>query len=307
MKIVVTIPAYNEEKTIASVIERVSAVLKKLKNKTAGSPASQSSPLVKSEIIVVDDGSTDKTAEIARKAGVTVYSQPKNYGLGEAFKTEVEQALKRNADIIVHTDADGQYVAEEIPLLLNKIKEGNDLVLGSRFKGRIEEMSLIKRIGNRLFSLVVSYITKMSVSDAQTGFRAFTRKVAEEAKITSTFTYTQDQIITASRKKFRIAEVPATFLKRNGESRLMKSPFDYGIRAGTNLIRLFRDYAPLTFFGSIGLAFVAVGVAVGSWLVYRFLTLGAIGKTPSLILTVLLIIIGLQFILFGFFADRKRK
>ncbi len=293
MKIVVTIPAYNEEKTIAPVVEKVSAVLKKINRK--------------SEIIVVDDGSTDRTAEIARKAGATVYSQPKNYGLGEAFKTEVEQALKSNADVIVHTDADGQYSAEEIPLLLRKIEEGNELVLGSRFRGRIDEMPFIKKLGNRLFSLIVSYIIKMRISDAQTGFRAFTRKVAEEVKITSTFTYTQDQIITASRKKFRIAEVPATFLKREGESRLMKSPFDYAIRGGLNLVRLFRDYAPLTFFGSIGTAFIIAGLATGSWLVYRFLTLGAIGKTPSLILTVLLIVVGLQFILFGFFADRKRK
>ncbi len=293
MKIVVTIPAYNEEKTIGSVVENVSASMKKIKHK--------------SEIIVVDDGSTDRTAEIARKAGAFVHSQPKNYGLGEAFKTEVEQALKRNADVIVHTDADGQYVAEEIPLLLRKIEEGNDLVLGSRFRGRIEEMPFIKKLGNRLFSFIVSYIIKMKISDAQTGFRAFTKKVAEEVKITSTFTYTQDQIITASRKKFRITEVPATFLKRNGESRLMKSPFDYAIRGGINLLRLFRDYAPLTFFGSIGMAFIITGVAIGSWLVYRFLTLGAIGKTPSLILTLLLIISGLQLILFGFFADRKRK
>ncbi len=293
MKIVVTIPAYNEEKTIASVVENVSAVLKKIKQKN--------------EIIVVDDGSTDMTADAARKAGAVVYSHPKNYGLGEAFKTEVEQALKRNADVIIHTDADGQYSAEEIPLLLRKIAEGNDLALGSRFRGRIEEMPFIKKLGNRLFSLIVSYIIKMRISDAQTGFRAFTRKVAEDVKITSTFTYTQDQIITASRKKFRIAEVPATFLKRNGESRLMKSPFDYAIRGGINLLRLFRDYAPLTFFGSIGLALIISGLSIGSWLVYRFITLGAIGKTPSLILTVLLIVVGLQFILFGFFADRKRK
>ena len=293
MKIVVTMPAYNEEKTIASVIRRIFTVTRELKHK--------------SEVIVIDDGSTDNTAKTARNAGATVYSHPKNYGLGEAFKTEIEKALERKADVIVHIDADGQYLPEEIPLLLEQIKKGADLVLGSRFRGRIDGMPRTKKLGNRIFSLIVSYITKMRITDAQTGFRAFTRRVAEETKITSKFTYTPDQIIITNRKKFKIIEVPATFLKRNGKSRLMKSPLDYGIRGGTNLIRLFRDYAPITFFGSIGLAFIAVGLMLGSWLLYRLLTLGAIGKTPSIILTVLLTIVGLQFILFGFYADSRRK
>ncbi|MAG15588.1 glycosyl transferase family 2 [Candidatus Woesearchaeota archaeon] len=293
MKLVVTIPAYNEEKTIASIIKRIFTVAKKLKHK--------------SEVIVVNDGSTDRTAEVAKKAGATVYSHPKNYGLGTTFKTELEKALERKADVIVHIDADGQYLPEEIPLLLKKLEEGADLALGSRFKGKIEGMPLIKRFGNRIFSLIVSYITKMPVSDAQTGFRAFTKKLAEEANITSSFTYTQDQIITISKKKFKIVEVPVTFLKREGKSRLMKSPLDYGIRGGANLVRLFRDYAPITFFGSIGMVFITAGLAIGSWLLYRFLTLGAIGKTPSLILTVLLIVIGLQFILFGFYADSRKR
>jgi len=227
--------------------------------------------------------------------------------LAETFKTEIDKALEKKADVIVHIDADGQYVAGEIPLLLKKIDEGADLVLGSRFKGKIESMSPIKRFGNRIFSLIVTYIIKMPISDTQTGFRAFTRRVAEEAKITSTFTYTQDQIITSSRQKFKIVEVPVTFLKRDGESRLMKGPFDYALKGGLNLMRLFRDYAPLTFFGSIGLVFVLVGVAIGSWLVYRFITFGVIGRTPSLILTVLLLAIGIQLILFGIFADSRKK
>ncbi|MBI2664046.1 glycosyltransferase family 2 protein [Candidatus Woesearchaeota archaeon] len=293
MKIIVSIPAFNEEKTIAALIEKIKAVTRQLKQK--------------SEIIVVDDGSSDKTAEAAKKAGALVYSHPRNYGLGETFKTEIEKALERKADVIVHIDADLQYMPEEIPRLLEAIRNGADLALGSRFKGRIVGMPLTKKIGNKIFSLIVSYIIKMRIHDAQTGFRAFTKKVAQEAEITSGFTYTQDQIIAASRKKFMIAEVPVTFLKREGKSRLMKGPLDYGVRGGTNLIRLFRDYAPITFFGSIGLAFIGLGLVLGSWLLYRYITLGAIGKTPSIILTVLLLIIGLQIILFGFYADSRRK
>jgi len=292
MKLVVTVPAYNEEKSIVNVITRIKAATKKLK--------------YKSEVIVVDDGSTDRTVAAAEKAGAIVFSHPKNYGLGETFKTEIDKALGRKADVIVHIDADDQYVPEEIPKLLKKLEEGADLVLGSRFKGTIESMSLTKRLGNKIFSLIVSYIIKMRITDAQTGFRVFTKKLAQETRITSTFTYTQDQIISSSRKKFKIVEVPVTFLRRDGSSRLMKGPLDYGIRGGANLIRLFRDYAPITFFGSIGMFLIFTGLAVGSWLLYLFLTTGAIGRIPSLILTVLLIVTGLQLILFGFFADSRR-
>lgn len=293
MKLVVTIPAYNEEKTLPKVISDIKEAVKKLKYSTT--------------ILVVNDGSSDKTVEVAEKAGAVVHSHPRNYGLGETFKTEVEQALKLKADVIVHTDADDQYVAGEIPKLLAEIDKGADLVLGSRFKGKIESMPNQKKFGNRLFSAVVSYIIKQRISDSQTGFRAFKRKVAEQVEISSTFTYTQDQIIGTSRKKFKIVEVPVTFLRRDGSSRLMKGSVDYAMRGGTNLFRLCRDYAPITFFGSIGLMFLLPGLAVGSWLLYRFFTLGYVGKTPSLILTLLLVIIGLQLILFGFIADVKRR
>src|SRR3989338_7443893 len=247
MNIIVTIPAYNEEKTIGILVGQIHEAMKACRHSY--------------KILVLDDGSRDKTAEIAKKANAVVYSHPKNYGLAETFKTGVKKALELKADVIVHIDADMQYQPKEIPNLVKEIENGYDLVLGSRFKGRIESMPVIKRLGNKAFSAVISSITGMKISDGQTGFRAFTREVAERIAITSTHTYTQEQIIRAARLKFKIIEVPAYFAKRgvHTKSRLMRNPFDYAIKAWTNLIRVYRDYEPLKFFGRIGLVFLGAG------------------------------------------------
>lgn len=294
MKVVVTIPAYNEEKTIGNVINRIKKVMDKNSYNY--------------EVIVVDDGSTDKTTEIARKAGAKVFSHPRNYGLIEAFRTEMEKCLELGADIIVHTDADGQYNMKDIPKLIKKVEEGYDLVLASRFKGGIEKMPFTKKIGNIAFTKVISHISKQKISDAQTGFRAFTKEVAEKVKMISNYTYTQEQIIRASKMKFAITEIPSYFAKRDGsESRLMSGPVHYALRAGLNLVRVYRDYEPIKFFGMIGAVFFLSGVSLGAYLVYLFLRYGMIGKTPSLILSMLLILTGIQIIIFGLLADMHRK
>jgi glycosyltransferase involved in cell wall biosynthesis len=292
MKVLVTIPAYNEEKTIAGVIKEIKDVMDTSKYEC--------------QIIIVDDGSTDSTAENAKKAGAVVYSHPKNYGLAEAFKSEMKKCLELGADIIVHTDADGQYKAEEIPKLIEEVKAGNDLVLASRFKGQIESMPMMKRLGNKAFSIVISQIIHQKISDAQTGFRAFTKEVAK-LPITSTYTYTQEQIIRASKAKFKIKEVPAHFAKRGGKSRLMKNPFDYAIKAGVNLLRVYRDYEPLKFFGFIGGFFTLLGVLLGVWVVTTLMQTGTVGGIPRVILSALFIMTGLQILLFGFLADMNKK
>ena len=152
MNIVITIPAYNEEKSIGKVIDDIKKTMSSKRYK----------------ILVVNDGSIDNTANIAKEHGAHVYSHQKNQGLAQSFKTEMIESLKLNPDVIIHTDADGQYLASDIPKLLNEIENGYDLVLGSRFKGKIESMPLIKRIGNKLFSKTISHITNLKISDAQT-------------------------------------------------------------------------------------------------------------------------------------------
>ena len=295
MKVIVTIPAYNEERTLGGVLKSIKDVMESAKYSY--------------KILVVDDGSKDRTAEVAKKAGAVVVSHPKNYGLAETFRTEMKKCLELGADVIVHTDADGQYRASEIPTLIKKVGEGYDLVLGSRFKGKIESMPLIKRFGNRAFSRVISNITGTKISDGQTGFRAFNRKLAEEIRIESNHTYTQEQIIRAVREKFKIAEVPAYFARRGGgtKSRLMRNPFDYAIRAWINIFRVYRDYQPLKFFGYLSLLVFVPGIIIGIWLVSLWIRFGVIGHLPLVMLTVLLIVMGVQIALFGFLADMLRK
>jgi glycosyltransferase involved in cell wall biosynthesis len=292
--ILITIPAYNEGGTIGNIIGQIKEVMDECKWKY--------------KVLVVDDGSLDKTAIEAKDAGAVVYSHPRNYGLAETFKTEIEKSIELKAEIIVHIDADGQYKAEEIPKLIDEVKNGYDLVLGSRFKGRIESMPFINWIGNKAFSRVISQVTGIRISDAQTGFRAFTKEVAQKILITSNHTYTQEQIIKAVKQKFKIREVPIFFAKRiHGKSRLIKNPLRYATRAWIDIFRIYRDFEPLKFFGLFGGSFFTVGFLIGLFILYTFMVRGYVGGLPRVLLSVLFMSMGVQIFLFGFLADMGRK
>lgn len=294
MKIIITIPANNEALTIGQVIDRINLFFR-------------DNNITDHSVVVVDDGSTDNTVQIAREKGAIVISNPKKLGLAETFRTEIKTCLANNADVIVHIDADGQYSPLEIPILLKQIENGYELVLGSRFLGVIEGMPLLKRFGNIIFSKVISNITGLKITDAQTGFRAFTRKVAEEIELISDHTYTQEQVIKSSRK-FKIKEVPVHFYKRNGKSRLIKNPFEYAIKAWITLFRIYRDYKPLSFFGVIGGIPFSIGSIIGVWFFYQhFFGGGVKGHLLLSIFMMLLVLVGIQIILFGFLADMNRS
>ena len=292
--ILISIPAYNEEGSLGSVIHEIKQVMDKTNYKYS--------------VQVVDDGSKDQTNEVAKKAGAKVTSHQYNAGLAETFRTEIKEFLKTKADIFVHIDADGQYRAVDIPLLVREVEAGNDLVLGDRFKGGIESMPWLKKLGNRMFSRTISKIVRYKVNDCQTGFRAFNRKVAEGIKIISTHTYTQEQIIKAVKANYKIKEVPAPFVvRKHGSSRLLKNPFEYAIRAWINIFRIYRDYDPLKFFGRIGFFFMGLGLVVGIWLLSLFIKTGKVGHMPATILTGILIITGIQIIVFGFLAEMQKR
>jgi glycosyltransferase involved in cell wall biosynthesis len=289
--VVISIPAYNEEKSLPFVLSEIKKVMD-LNNYNY-------------KILVVNDGSRDKTVEVAERNGAIVFSHSRNMGLAEAFKTEMKKCLELNADIIVHTDADGQYPSFYIPYLIKKIQEGYDLVLGSRFGHGQYSGSLMKKLGNIAFAKVFSSLLKLRLNDTTTGFRAFRKEVAE-LPVINNFTYTQEQLIRAGKAKMRITEIPIKTNKTR-KSRLFKNSFDYALKAWINILRIYRDFEPLKFFGSIGLFFILFGFLIGLRLIYFFIATGKVGHIPSQVLTMLLIIVGVQIVLFGFFADSVRK
>ena len=289
MKIVISIPAFNEEKTLGKVINEIKGVMK----------------LYDYQVLVLDDGSDDKTVEVAKKNGAVVVSNKRNLGLAETFKREMTECLKLKADIIVHTDADGQYPSSYIPLMIKKVQTGNDLVLGSRFKKGSYSGSLMKRLGNIAFAKVFSKLLKTRIYDTTTGFRAFNSEVAKLPLIND-FTYTQEQIIRAGKANMKIGEV---FIQTNKTrpSRLFKNSFDYAAKAWINILRIYRDFAPLKFFGRIGFLFIGSGFILGLFIMYHISAFGTAGGIPRVILSMLLILVGVQIWLFGFLADMNKK
>jgi predicted CopG family antitoxin len=168
-------------------------------------------------------------------------------------------------------------------------------------------MPWIKRWGNKAFSRVISKIIRKKITDCQTGFRAFTRKVAESVEIVSDHTYTQEQVIKTVRTGFRVCEVPVNFGVRRGKSRLIKNPFEYAVKAWINLFRIYRDYEPLKFFGIFGMLMLIPAFLIGGYFVFLHLTQGIKGHLGLLFLMMLLFMSGIQVIFFGFLADMKRR
>jgi len=292
MIVVITIPAYNEEKSIGKVINEIKEVMDNTKYNY--------------KILVLNDGSKDRTVEEAEKAGAVVVSNKRNMGLAYTFKREMQECLRLKADVIVHTDADGQYVAEGIPRMIAKVERNYDLVLGSRFRGRIQGMPLTNRIGNIAFAIALSQLTGKKITDATTGFRAFTKEVAADIKYINTFTYTQEQIIKAIKHGFRVAEVPI-IARKTRKSRLFKNPLEYAVKAWINIFRIYRDYEPLKFFGTIGIVSEGAGFLIGFYFVYLHFTTGITGHLGLLFMMLLFLMFGIQTIVFGFLADMIKK
>lgn len=290
IKAVIQIPCYNEEGTIG-------ITLSELPRKIPGVDIV--------EWLVIDDGCTDNTVEIAKAHGVDhIVSLSHNSGLARAFMAGLEASLSKGADIIINTDADNQYCADDIPKLVQPILDNKaEIVIGERPISQIEHFSFLKKQLQKLGSWVVRIASGSEIADAPSGFRAFSRDAAIRMNVFSEYTYTLETVIQAGQKRMAIKSVPIRINENLRPSRLMTSMFSYLWRSAKTIVRIFMVYRPLRFFSIVG----SVPFTVGFLLCLRFLILLFQGTTrshaPSLILAAILIIIGVQFLMFGLIAD----
>ncbi|SCC79447.1 glycosyltransferase family 2 protein [Saliniramus fredricksonii] len=290
MKLIIQIPCFNEEQTLP-------AALSCLPRTIHGVDAV--------EWLIIDDGSADNTAAVAKANGVDhIVRHIQNKGLAAAFMTGIDACLERGADIIVNTDADNQYEAADIPALIKPILENRaELVIGARPIDTIEHFSPIKKFLQKLGSWVVRSVSRTKVPDAPSGFRAMSRDAACRMVVFSNYTYTLETIIQAGQKNITIASVPVRINKDLRPSRLFKSIPSYICRSIATMLRIFVIYRPFRFFATLGMTLFAVGFLIGLRFVYFYLTGDGSGHIQSLILSGVLLGMGFQTILVAFLAD----
>ena len=298
MKLVIIIPAYNEEKTISGVIKEIPRHMEGIDS---------------IEVMVIDDGSTDNTAADAIEVGAcAVITHRVNKGLGVAFRGGLDSALGRGADIIVNLDADGQYNATQIPNLIKPILDKKaDIVLGWRDIDNLDFMPRGKKLGNKLATWLTRILSGLPIKDAQTGFRAFSREAGLRMNLSGKYTYVQETLIQAAHKGLQIEQVQVEFRRRDGKSRLIPSLGTYATRAGAIIFSTYSDYHPLKFFCSIGGVLVLIGLSFGIRVIVHFVQTGMVSPyLPSALLASLLATIGLGTIALGIFThilNRQRQ
>ena len=267
--LVVVLPALNEERTVGEVLEAIPRAIPGIDRVQA---------------VVVDDGSTDATAEVARQAGARVVSHPSRRGVGAAFATGIDTALHMGADYIVNMDADGQFDPADIPALLAPLLEGRaEFATCTRFgkKEYVPEMPWVKNWGNRMMCRIINWIIwGADFTDVSCGFRAYTRETALRLNLFGQFTYTQESFIDLAAKGVRMVEVPLRVrgVREFGKSRVASSLWRYGTNALLIILRSMRDIRPLKFFGLIAAGLLALGLSLGVFVLGWWAATG--GTTP---------------------------
>jgi glycosyltransferase involved in cell wall biosynthesis len=265
LRLLVAIPALDEEGTIGDVIRGIPREI----------------PGVRSvEVVVVDDGSTDRTSERATEAGARVIRHPRPRGVGAAFHSGLAYAIDRGADLIVSIDADGQFDPADIPALVDPVVSSRaDFASASRFMNPalVPRMPLMKRWGNRVMSRLISRLAGQTFYDVSCGMRCYGRRAALQLHLLGRFTYTQEVFLNLAFKQLRIVEVPIAVRgeREFGDSRVAGNLWRYGLRTVQIIFRCYRDFHPLRFFGGIAVLMLLPALGLGSFLLLHYAFTGS--------------------------------
>jgi len=290
VKLIIQIPCLNEELSLPITLEDLPKQIEGIDS---------------IETLIIDDGSTDKTVEVAKKLGVHhVLQFTNNKGLAKAFISGINQSLKLGADIIVNTDADNQYFGGDIVKLIQPIlKKDADIVVGDRQVETIRHFSPIKIFLQKFGSWVVRQLSGTEVPDATSGFRAYSRDAALQLNVVSDFTYTIETIISAGKKNLAIAHIPVKTNTKLRESRLFPSIRVYLQRSLVTMLKVYSMYRPLRLFTLAGGTTFLLGFAIGCRYLFFFFMGQTEGHIQSLILSAILLIVGFQIIMMGIAAE----
>lgn len=290
MKLIIQIPCYNEE-------EILPITLSQLPKQIAG--------IETIETMLIDDGSSDKSVKVAEDMGVNhIIRLPNHKGLARTFMSGLHQCIKLGADIIVNTDADNQYNAEDIEKLIKPILDKQaDITIGARPIDRIKHFSIFKKIFQKIGSSMIRLLSSTGTEDAPSGFRAFTKEAALMINVFDNYTYTLETIIQSKSKGLKIVSVPIRVNEYHRKSKLVKNLFDYIKRSAFTMIRMFIIYRPFRFFALIGGLLFGSGMIIWIRFLYFFFTYGGNGHIQSLLFAAILMIIGFQTALLGIIAD----
>jgi glycosyltransferase involved in cell wall biosynthesis len=290
MKLIVQIPAYNEEATIAQT-------LRDLPKRIDG--------IHSVETLIIDDGSTDNTVDAARKAGATHIVELKSHqGLSAAFRAGIDAAVRLGADVIVNTDADNQYKGADVARLVAPIIRGTaEVVIGDRQVASSPYMSPLKRLLQRTGSWAVGLASGVSVPDVTSGFRAFSREAALQINVFNPFTYTLETIIQSGHRNLGVQSVAIRTNAPTRPSRLYRGMGTYLRKSASTIFRIYTLYKPLKTFFAIGMVLLLAGATLGGRFLWYFFQGERGGHVQSLILAAVLLIAGFQTLLIGLLAD----
>jgi len=292
LKLIVQIPAFNEEEHIAAVIHQIPRNIP---------------DICSVEVLVIDDGSTDQTADAAYEAGADhVISLHRNRGLAAAFQIGLDASLSLGADIIVNTDGDGQYPGDQIPQLVDPILSSHaDLVIGNRQVDTVDHFSFQKRWLQKFGSWIVRIASGTNVPDAPSGFRAYTRETALRLFVVSDFSYTIDNLIQAGKRRLSVTHVPIR-TQPTRPSRLHRGNWNFIKRQAATIVRTYATYEPLKTFFYLSLPFFTISFFLFIRLTYIFIREGfnLPGHVQSLVVASVAMIVGFLVIMFGLIADR---